>query len=338
MLGGLAVMLLASSVAAQSSAQQDPCLFGSEPWVAIAFSGPAFSPELERAVLLDLRAGLRLKGIEACIIGQAGQEPPLALLELTATSPAHLSVSIEVHDALTQKRVQRDVDLTGVAEDARSLTIAAATDELLRASWVELALSDAPKTDRPAPPEVQAAVRDTMEPTRVGQRDLALGARVSAAYFGAGLTWLGGDVLATAWLADHAGVELAMGARAGVPRHGQHGELHATALVGSLSLRLALSERRAPLGVDALIGAAVASVRMRGEAEDGARDASGSGFDVHALGALLFRASVAQWLDLRLELGAGAPLQAVEATDAGAVVASTGGVQLHGGFGAELKL
>lgn len=332
------MMVLASSAVAQGAASEDPCLYTSEPWVAVSFSGPAFSPELERAVLLDLRAGLRLKGIEACAATQAGHKPPLAMLELTASSPERLSVSIEVHDAITQKRVQRDVDLTGVAPDARSLTIAAATDELLRASWVELALADAPQSDRPAPPEVHAAVRDTIEPARIGQRDLALGARGRAEYFSAGLAWLGGDLIASAWLAEHAGVELAMGARAGLPRHGEHGELHASALVGSLSLRLALSERRAPLGVEALTGLAVASVRMRGQAEDGAADFSGSGIDVHALGSLLFRVSVAPWLDLRLDVGAGAPLAFVEATDAGSVVASTSGIQLHAGLGAELKL
>jgi len=289
-------------------------------------------------VLLDLRAGLRLKGIEACVIGQAGREPPLAVLQLSASSPERLSVSIEVHDALTQKRVQRDVDLTGVAEDARSLTIAAATDELLRASWVELALSDAPKPDRPPPAEVQAAVRDTIEPARVGQRDLALGARLDASCFTGGLTWLGPDLLATAWLVDHLGLELGMGARLGVPRHSEHGELHTTALLGSLALRLALSERDAALGVDALVGAALASVRMRGEAEAEAVELSGSGFDVHATGSLLFRATVLPWLDLRLELGAGAPLNIVEATDDSTVVASTGGVLLRAAFGAELKL
>ena len=330
-------MLMIGAGAAPALAQGDPCLFGTEPWVAVAFSGPAFSPELERAVLLDLRAGLRLKGIEACVIGQAGHEPPLAVLQLSANSPERLSVSIDVHDALTEKRVQRDVDLTGVADDARSLTIAAATDELLRASWVELALADAPKPSRPPPPEVRAAVRDTIEPTRVGQRDLALGARLDSTYFSSGLSWLGADLLATAWLAEHVGLELGVGARLAVPRHAPHGELDASALIGSLSLRLALGERHAPLGVDALVGPAVASVRMRGDAEPGGTAYSGSALDVHLLGSLLFRASVAEWLDLRLELGAGAPLQGVEATDEGAVMASTHGVALRAALGAELR-
>jgi len=334
----MTLLACAGSPAVARAQAPDPCLFGSKPWVAVAFQGEAFTPQLERAVLLDLRAGLRLKGIEACVIGQAGQEPPLAVLELSAHSPEHLTVSIEVHDALTEKRVQRDVSLTGVAQDARSLTIAAAADELLRASWVELALSDAPKAKREPPKEVQAAVRETIEPARVGQRDLALGARLEAMHFSAGLTWLGGDVLATAWPFDRVGLELGVGARAGVPRRSERGELQTSALVGSLALRVALSERDAPLGVDALASVAVASVRMSGDAQADAVSTAGSAIDVHALGSLLFRASAAPWLDLRLELGAGAPLQSVQATDDGAAFASTGGVALRAALGAEIKL
>jgi hypothetical protein len=123
-----------------------------------------------------------------------------------------------------------------------------------------------------------------------------------------------------------------------VPRRAPHGELNAHALVGSLALRLALAERHAPLGVDLLVGPAVASVRMRGDAGPGAAAYSGSALDVHMLASFLFRASVAEWLDLRLELGAGAPLQAVEATDEGVVMASTQGVELRAAFGAELRL
>jgi hypothetical protein len=337
-LGALVVTLAVCALGSAAAAQPDPCLFGSEPWVAVAFQGTAFSPELERAVLLDLRAGLRLKGIEACVIGQAGKDPPLAVLELSANSPEHLSVSIVVHDALTEKRVQREVDLTDVATDARSLTIAAATDELLRASWVELALSDAPKPKREPPPEVQAAVRDTIEPARVGRRDLALGARVEAMHFGAGLTWLGGDVLATAWPFERVGLELSLGARAGLPRQATHGELETSALAGSLALRVALSDRHAPLGVDGLASVAVAGVRMRGDAELDAASAAGSAMHVHALGSFLFRAAATEWLDVRLELGAGATLRSVAATDGGSVFASTGGLALRAALGAEIKL
>jgi len=337
-LGALVVTLWVGALGGAAAAQQDPCLFGSEPWVAVAFQGPAFSPELERAVLLDLRAGLRLKGIEACVIGQAGQEPPLAVLELSANSPERLTVTIDVHDALTEKRVQRDVDLTGVATDARSLTIAAAADELLRASWVELALSDAPKPKREPPKEVQAAVRDTIEPARVGQRDLALGARVEAMHFSAGLTWLGGDVLATAWPFERVALELGVGARAGLPQTAAHGELQTSALAGSLALRVALSERHAPLGVDGLASITVASVQMRGDAELDAASAAGSAIHAHALGSFLFRAAATEWLDVRLELGAGATLQSVQATDGGSVFASTGGLALRAALGAEIKL
>ena len=65
---------------------------------------------------------------------------------------------------------------------------------------------------------------------------------------------------------------------------------------------------------------------------------AGSAMHVHALGSFLFRASAAEWLDVRLELGAGATLQSVAATDGGSVFASTGGLALRAALGAEIKL
>ncbi|MEM7605309.1 MAG: hypothetical protein AAF411_08125 [Myxococcota bacterium] len=60
-------------------------------------------------------------------------------------------LTVEVRDALTAKRVERDFDFSSFGTDARALAIAIAADELLIASWAELAI------DRPPPEAVDAA-------------------------------------------------------------------------------------------------------------------------------------------------------------------------------------
>ena len=87
---------------------QRTCGRAGRPWVSVAFSGEAWAAALQSAVLEDLRAGLRLKGIDACALGTEGSEPPLALLELPPAKAERVAVGIEVHDALTEKRVLRD--------------------------------------------------------------------------------------------------------------------------------------------------------------------------------------------------------------------------------------
>ena len=70
---------------------------------------------------------------------------PLATLavELAPDDTAKATVDIEVRDAVTRKRVRRDVDLSRIPDDGRAAAIAIEADELLRASWAEVALDTA---------------------------------------------------------------------------------------------------------------------------------------------------------------------------------------------------
>jgi hypothetical protein len=332
---GALVMGLPSLTCAQRASA---CGHAGQPWVSVAFTGTAWTPELQAAVLLDLRAGLALSGIGACVLGTEGSEAPLALLELDAANEDRVAVGIALHDTLTAKRVLRDVDLKSVSSDARALALAAAAEELLRASWAELALEDAPPPDRPPPPEVQRAVRRSIAPARVGQRDVAIGARAAIAQHGGGLTLAGGELWLALWASETAGVELASGLYEGFAERGPHGSVDSRALGAAVSAIFAIIPRGETIGLHALLGLALASVRVQGvELSDNGVGDQGAGIDVHAqLGLGL---SVAPWpaFALRAELAGGLPLRSVAAQDAGRDVASTAGIQLRATAGAELR-
>lgn len=306
--------------------------------MSVAFSGPSWTAELQSAVLADLRAGLALSGIGACVLGTEGSEAPLALLRLDAAAADRVAVGIELHDTLTAKRVLRDVDLKPVSPDARALALAAAAEELLRASWAELALEDAPPPDRPPPPEVQRAVRRSIAPSRVGQRDFALGARASVAQHGGGLTLIGGELWLCLWASEAVGVELASGLYEGLAERGPHGAVDSRALGAAIAALFAIIPRGETIGLQAMLGLALASVRVQGvELSDNGVGEQGAGIDVHAQ--LGLGASVAPWpaLALRAELSGGLPLRSVAAQDAGRDVASTAGIQLRAALGAEVR-
>jgi hypothetical protein len=350
----LLVLLIAVAntmpAAAQLAIDRD-CGRAGRPWVSVAFGGQAWTAERERSVLEDLRAGLRLKGIDACRLGSEGGEPPLALLELEAVEQERVSVGIEVHDALTEKRVSRDLDLRRVAEDARPLAIAAAADELLRASWAELALSDAPAPSRPPPPEVQEAMRRSFSAAHLSTggnakalgggassaRDHAFGARGAFEHHGAGHAQLGAEAYLGVWFEPRWGFELGAGLREGLSRDADHGSVQSRALTSAADVTFALLPRGGGLELAGKLGVSLASVRMRGRPNAGAVAAEGAGVDVHARGG--FALAYALWpaLALRADLAAGLPLRSIEAHDDDRLAASTGGLQLLVAVGTELR-
>jgi hypothetical protein len=85
---------------------------------------------------------------------------PLATVTLVAApctaDAADMEITIE--DSATAKTVRRRLSLGDVARPARPRAIALAVAELLRASWSELRLPDAPPPSVPVPPSVRLAV------------------------------------------------------------------------------------------------------------------------------------------------------------------------------------
>src|SRR4029079_12923300 len=214
-------------------------------------SGPEGGKEAQRAtVLSDLQHTLAGQGIAACSGDAHPAAAALAMLnvDLSPEDKAKATVDIEVRDAVTHKRVRRDVDLSRIPDDGRAAAIAIEADELLRASWAEIALDTARARQAEARPQVVASVGQALAPAQVGDAG-AVGARgVVEHYFGgAELTLAGGDafgrMVAPRWQLEVAG-EL----RAAPASTAPHGHVSALAAGGSLSFWVrVLGGRRASL-------------------------------------------------------------------------------------------
>jgi hypothetical protein len=103
-------------------------------------------PALFSEVRTDLATELAHRGIDVCAPEVSSREPA-AIAKLTSIDS---TVTIELDDRVTHKRVGRDLPLARVPPNGRALAIAIAIDELLRASWAELSLhrGEAPEDDR----------------------------------------------------------------------------------------------------------------------------------------------------------------------------------------------
>jgi hypothetical protein len=117
---------------------------------------------LTKMLALELRAD----GVEDVVLAAAATRSPsseansLARIELRVEScePSAPGITVDIEDAATGKRVGRRIPLGDVLPVARSRAFALAVAELLRASWLELAMPDAP----PAPIQVPKLVRDAV--------------------------------------------------------------------------------------------------------------------------------------------------------------------------------
>src|SRR5688572_17674721 len=93
----------------QAAAADEIC--GSQrPWVALSVEGSTFSGDFVTTLIGDLRAGLRDQGIDVCP-AEIGAGTPVARVTLRSAEGTPLRVGIDVVDAVTDKRLGRDVDL-----------------------------------------------------------------------------------------------------------------------------------------------------------------------------------------------------------------------------------
>jgi hypothetical protein len=330
---GAGMTPLGMATAAAQAEAAPGCGRAGRPWVSVAYSGEAWDPKLRASVTADLRAGLDLQGIDACPLGTQGGERPLALIEMRASEDNRVAVSIDVHDAVTEKRVLRDVDLHKVPSDGHGLTLAVAAEELLRASWAELALIDHPAPAREPPPEV----RQVVERSLGGRARFLLGARAAFEQSAQGLSWLGGDALFAHWPLDRLGYELALQVRHGLPERSVRGEVESNALGGAAALLFAPSGRSRATAWQVRLGLSALSVGFDGVADGSAEAVQARGLDLHAQLGVGLRQRLVRGLDLSLDAGVGAPLRSVAALDGDTRVTGTGGVQFTTSLGVEAR-
>jgi hypothetical protein len=333
----VAAALVPSTAAAEGTA---PCPVGEGAWLRVSFAGDGFAPPLQAQVSEQLGADLRAHRVALCDAASAPATPaPLAGVDLTL-SPARV-LSIEVSDAVTDKRMTRQIRLASVPRDALGLSIALAAEELLHASWIEAALVP---QESPAPAAVSqpvpAAVREMNEEqvARIAALETRRPVGERPEGRGEGSTWLQASLLAaidraTGGQTDLGGdLRLAMGGRfafegelglrAAPDVQSAHGTVQGRELIAGAGVSFAFMPRRDPWGLQLAARADVVGVSFSAVAAAGARASSGSQLGATAAGSLGVWWRLGGPWRLLAEGTAGGVLRAVTATDAGN--ASTG--------------
>lgn len=309
------------------------------PRVELALEG-AWADPLRVAVRADLEASLRAQRIEL-VHAADGAERVVATIRITAPSPSVPACLVRIDDAITGKHVERAVDLARVPVDGWSVAIAAGADELLRASWAELAIEDAPPPAIDPPDAIAAIVEERIVGPRVERRvaealspplprpALALGAGFAVEGYLGGQTLLGGDVRVRLWLVDRVGVDLALGGRGGLDVAGEAGVVRSWALGGDLGPTFLLVPAPSPVRLEAF--AALRASYLRFDAEANAGFVAGGAEGLAMIGRAGLRASLAiDRTEVGLAIGAGVPLLGLEARDERGAITGVSGLEISG--------
>ncbi len=335
--GGLIFLLFFLAV---RGVRADPARCGSgRPWVSVEFTGQAWAQRSRSEVMEDLRAGLGSEQIDVCRRAEAASSAPLAAITLKMKDPANLSVTIELLDEVTKKRIGRDVSLANIPEDGRPLATAIAADELLRASWAEVALD---KRERPPapPPEVSAAVsrvlpdRSSASAARAGR--FGIGARAAAERYDRH-TEVGADVFLRPRFAPSWGAELALGLRDGLVEASEHGRIDARASAMGLGAWLSLA-RFPAFELSLELGARASRVVFSGEPAASASGREEAGWALYGRAGASPALRLVEPLWVTAVLGAGAPLKTFAASDDSRLVTGVRGIEWFGSLGVMAEL
>ena len=311
----------------------DPRRGRDQPWVLVQMRGDEWNAADRAVVLADLRRTLATQGIDACLRDAHPSTPALAMLAIDVSPGSEGSVDIEVSDAVTHKRVRRDIDLTRIPPDGRAAAIAIEADELLRARWAEIALDTARARAAVPRQEVVRTVGQALTPAP-GPRASTLGGRAAAEHYFGGTTLLGADAFGRWPLGPRIGLEIALGGRVSPSSAAPHGRVRAVAAGAGLGLSWRLAgQPRASLDGGAVLSASW--LEFRADPSPGAESSPYASLIVVGRLRLVGRVAVGDRLHLTAGLEGGAALRGVEATDAGQLVGSANGVELGALLGLE---
>lgn len=318
--------LLAALALARTASAEPICGAGVRPAVELVIE--VEPPDRAIGVTLQdhLRAELAARAIDLCTRPIAPRKPLARVrLHVDHPSPGPVVAVISVSDLVTDKLVERTIDLSPLPADSRPLAVAAAVDELLRASWAELTLTDAPTPVEAPAPAVVHAVAVTSKPRPPSSSALEIGIAATATDLFGHRGSLGGEAWIGAWLLPTLALQFRFQGDAGLPRAAPHGTAHADAIAAGVGLAYSPIHHDAPLGVRVEAGASVLRVHLVGEATGSAvaDDASQWTGTVDATVRGWARTGPLWW---NVGVGAVAALHAVRATDDGTTVTSIEGV------------
>ncbi|MGE0323327.1 MAG: hypothetical protein AB7S68_13540 [Polyangiaceae bacterium] len=304
------------------------------PWIALSW-GEDWSPDRRHAVLEHLRRGFEVYGVSVCERTARAKQPPLAEVRFAASNDDSVSLSVDVKDSVTRKRVGRDVDVRGYSQEAQALAVAIATEELVRASWVELELdssrdhqAEEAHERRPAADVVHRVNQDTIGANEAGLR---IDLRGAFEAYAAGQTHLGADLTLRKNVADDFGLGLALGPRLALSESSRLGDVDAKLLAGEAFLFLDIFHV-AMLRLDWEVGLRGGWVRFESRTKSGSEVSQGAPL-------LIARTSVGLDLSLdptwylTLKAGTGYSLLGATATGRGRELTGVSGVEFHGALG-----
>jgi hypothetical protein len=231
---------------------------------------------------------------------------------------------IRVGDLITDKRLERTINLARIPADGRPLAVAASTDELLRASWAELTIPDAPPPVMTPPPAVVRAVAARARPQPARPSIVEAGLVATGDDFFGHRAGVGGEAWVGAWCLPRLALELRFTADEGLPRSSRDGSARADTLGPGAAVVVALRDHDAPLGVRLEAAAEALRVHLVGMTS-GAATASEAALWTGVAGVTVrgwARTGPVSW---SVGLGAIAAVHAVAATDNGATVTAIEG-------------
>jgi hypothetical protein len=322
----IATLAVSATFAQPASAASTTCGTAGRPWVAIR----GVVPELP-AIAELLRVELESRGIDLDAGAEGCGNDPIATIVVTR-SERGAQIVVEVRDQLTAKRVAREVDLAAVPADSRTLTLAVAAAELLRASWAELALANAPPPTVTVPSAIEEALTRELVRPSASSPTAGFGAAAAIEHWTGGSTLYGADLGVMAWLAPRLATVLRLGVRAGATASAPDGQVRASAWVAGADAALRVTPWQAD-GIDAVARVnleevsyfAVPNPTAHGSSESGLALVAGAG----AQGWFALSASIR----LAIEGLVMVPIRPVRAQDAGRDVTAVSGVGVAGGLG-----
>ena len=298
------------------------------PRVSLLLEGE-WAETLAQGVRADLAASLRRHEIELT----PEQESAIAVVHIVAPSLDHAFATIRVEDDVTDKHVERVIALGRVPPDGWSLAIAAAADELLRASWAELRIADAPPPAIEPPPQIRAAVDRTMRPPDVIDGEWLLSLRGAVDGYLAGQVRVGGDLAVTWFLHERVGIELALGPRAAVPVTVERGRVTSWSLVGGLGLVASLVPRSGPVRLEGLLGVRGMAISWSGEPNERSLGQSVWSGALYARGEIRLAFVLDGGWRVLLGAGLGAPILTSSARDERGVLTGVSDLEVSGTLG-----
>ncbi len=288
--------------------------------------------------IAQLRAELAERGIGLCVGDLAAKRSAVAVIAISPAESGAVAIHIDVRDAVTNKELMRVVDLSSIPRDGHPLALAVATDELLRASWMELAMarhesSEAARRFEP-PKEVTETVMVSLAPVEHQPATvLSHGIMGMFELYGGGQNLIGPDFsLGLGW-GSRWFLDLRGGYRKGVNVRSVHGTIRSHALTFGLGSQLLLTPPAYPLSLGLSARVQGTHCEFFGQADPNMRNFTRAGLALLAMGGVRAGARLSNRVHAFLDIEGALPIRSVSASDDADRITGISGAGLVSGLG-----